>query len=513
MLFNSYEFIFLYLPLVLIGFFGIARSSHRLAALWLAAASLFFYGWWNTQFVLLLLASIGFNYAMGYAIGHARMAAKLPKNATRILVFAVTGNLLLLGYFKYTNFFISTAQQIAGTHWGIADIVLPLGISFFTFTQIAFLVDVHRGIAREYNFIHYVLFVSYFPHLIAGPVLHHKQMMPQFGQAATYKLNIDNINIGLTIFALGLFKKVVLADQFALYANPVFDAVAGGGEPQLIEAWVGALAYTLQLYFDFSGYSDMAIGLSHMFNIKLPLNFNSPYKSRNIIEFWHRWHMTLSAFLKDYLYVPLGGNRKGTIRRYTNLMTTMLLGGLWHGAGWNFVLWGGLHGVYLTINHVWRKLTGSENQSSCKLWSLISIFATFCLVVIAWVPFRATDFASTLRMLSGMTGVNGISLPTSLALHLEPFFSGLIQSKGFSPLTGLPTSELIIWLPIGLLIVWGLPNTQQWLANVSPACDYVPRTSRVEWRPTNTTAMLLGTALAFSILGMTRASQFLYFQF
>lgn len=513
MLFNSYEFLFFYLPFVLFGFFRIARSSQRLAALWLAAASLFFYGWWNPQFVFLLLASIGFNYAMSYAIGHARLANGTSKKSSRILVAAIAGNLLLLGYFKYTNFFISTANQITGTHLGLADIVLPLGISFFTFTQIAFLVDVYRGIAREYNFIHYLLFVSYFPHLIAGPVLHHKQMMPQFGHIATYKFNIDNVNIGLTILTIGLFKKVVLADQFALYANPVFDAVAGGGEPKLIEAWVGALAYTLQLYFDFSGYSDMAIGLSRMFNVKLPLNFDSPYKARNIIEFWRRWHMTLSTFLRDYLYIPLGGNRRGTFRRYINLITTMLLGGLWHGAGWNFVLWGGLHGIYLVLNHTWHKLIGGDDQNRGMVSAAFSIFLTFCLVVIAWVPFRATDFESTLRILSGMVGINGISLPINAALQLGPIFGGLIYSNGMTPLSGLSTRELLAWFPIGLMIVWGLPNTQQWLANVSPAWDDVAYGSRLKWRPSRVMAMFLGMALAFSILGMTRASQFLYFQF
>lgn len=513
MLFNSYEFIFLFLPIVFFGFFLIARNSHRLAALWIAAASLFFYGWWNPQFVLLLLASIGVNYAMGYAIGHARTATMSSRKSTRILVAAIVGNLLLLGYFKYANFFIGTANQIAGAQWGLAGIVLPLGISFFTFTQIAFLVDVHRGIAREYNFIHYLLFVSYFPHLIAGPVLHHKQMMPQFGHAATYKLNIDNVNIGLTIFTIGLFKKIILADQFALYANPVFDAVAGGGEPKLIDAWAGALAYTLQLYFDFSGYSDMAIGLSRMFNIKLPLNFDSPYKAGNIIEFWRRWHMTLSAFLRDYLYFPLGGNRKGAVRRYANLMTTMLLGGLWHGAGWNFVLWGGLHGIYLAINHAWRSLIGSDNRSGGKLSTAFSTLLTFCLVVVAWVPFRATDFESTLRMLSGMIGINGVSLPVGLAPRLEPFFGNLIYFNGLGSLSGLSVRELLSWLSIGLMVVWGLPNTQQWLASVSPAWDDVACKSRFEWRPTRVTAIILGAALAFSILGMTRESQFLYFQF
>ena len=336
MLFNSYEFIFLYLPVVFIGFFFIGRYNFRFAALWLAAVSLFFYGWWNPKFVVLLLGSILFNFGAGYLISHAKIAEK----SKSIFFISIIANLALLGVFKYANFFIATANTF-GTQWDSLDIILPLGISFFTFTQIAYLVDVYRGIAREYDFIYYLLFVTWFPHLIAGPVLHHKQMMPQFASPSIYKPNPESIAVGLTLFSFGLFKKVMLADQFALYANPVFADAAKGAQPMFNEAWIGVLAYTLQLYFDFSGYSDMAIGLSRIFNVKLPLNFDSPYKAGNIIDFWRRWHMTLSKFLRDYLYVPLGGNRKGPTRRHLNLLATMLLGGLWHGAGWNFVLWGG----------------------------------------------------------------------------------------------------------------------------------------------------------------------------
>ncbi len=351
MLFNSYLFIFVFLPVTFAGFFWIARSSHRLAALWLAAASVYFYGYWNPKFVTLLLASIIFNYGMGYAIGHVRVGS--GNRAKLLLIIAIAANLILLGIFKYTNFFIKTINDAAGTGISLLDIVLPLGISFFTFTQITFLVDVYRGIAREYLFVHYLLFVTYFPHLIAGPIIHHQQMMPQFENAATYRINSEDIAIGVSMFAIGLAKKVLLADNFADCSTKVFTAASRGDELQFVEAWSGALSYTLQLYFDFSGYCDMAIGLSKMFGIDLPLNFNSPYKAPNIIEFWRRWHMTLSQFLRDYLYIPLGGNRKGVGRRYANLMLTMLLGGLWHGASWTFVIWGALHGAFLMINHGW----------------------------------------------------------------------------------------------------------------------------------------------------------------
>jgi len=506
MLFNSFGFIFLYLPIVFVGFFFLARTSHRMAALWLAIASVFFYVWWNPKFVSLLLASICFNYGAGYLISHART------NAKAILVAAISANLLLLGVFKYANFFVSTLNS-AGTHIGLFDIILPLGISFFTFTQIAFLVDVYRGIAREFNFVHYLLFVTWFPHLVAGPVLHHKQMMPQFSQAETYKPNFESISVGLTFFSVGLFKKVFLADHFALFANPVFDSAAGGEPPMLIAAWVGALAYTLQLYFDFSGYSDMAIGLSRMFNVKLPLNFDSPYKAANIIDFWRRWHMTLSKFLRDYLYVPLGGNRKGPARRHLNLLATMLLGGLWHGAGWNFVLWGGLHGVFLIINHGWRKLTGSTGETKSRVGHGLCVLITFVVVVIAWVPFRATSLDATFAIWNGMVGLNGLSLPETLSGRLAAF-AGTARFGGAFP--GLPiiTGEVLLWLPLGLAIIWALPNTQQWLANYAPAWDYVKyKASVLSWKPTRAFGLLIGFAFAASVLSFTKNSPFLYFQF
>jgi hypothetical protein len=280
----------------------------------------------------------------------------------------------------------------------------------------------------------------------------------------------------------------------------------------LFEAWIGALAYTLQLYFDFSGYSDMAIGLSRMFNIKLPLNFNSPYKADNIIDFWRRWHMTLSTFLRDYLYYPLGGNRKGPVRRQVNLMVTMLLGGLWHGAGWNFVLWGGLHGLFLVINHGWRKLRGTNSPSS-RGGQLAGIALTFIAVVIAWVPFRATHFDATQAMLSGMAGLNGVTLPIPLATYLQPLLGDTVVFSGLAPIAGLPIREVIFWLPIGLFIIWFLPNTQQWLARFSPALDTVTSHSRLAWQPTRRYAMLIGAIFALSLLNLNRISEFLYFQF
>lgn len=508
MLFNSYAFIFFYLPIVFSGYFWISRSSHNLAALWLALASLFFYGWWNPDFVSLLLASILFNYGAGYAIGRASRV----NYKNWVLIFAITSNLIVLAIFKYANFFIHSANSV-GAQFNPLNIILPLGVSFFTFTQLAFLVDVRRGVAREYSFIHYLLFITWFPHLIAGPVLHHKQMMPQFALPETYRPNAESIAIGFSLFSLGLFKKVVLADQFSLYANPVFDVAQHGAPLMLFESWLGALAYTLQLYFDFSGYSDMAIGLSRLFNVKLPLNFNSPYKASSIIDFWRRWHMTLSAFLRDYLYIPLGGNRKGPFRRYVSLMATMLLGGLWHGAGWNFVIWGGLHGVYLVINHGWRKITGGDARHSKRWGWFLGMLLTFFAVVIAWVPFRATSLKASLAMLQGMSGMNGVSFPVQLKPWIGEYFGNAIAFAGIAPETGLGGKETIAWLLLGISICWFLPNSQQWLANFAPAWNSVTSRSALAWRPTRRNAIFIGFLLGISLLMLTRASEFLYFQF
>lgn len=510
MLFNSYEFIFIYLPIVFLGFFFIGRYSSHYAALWLAVASLFFYGWWNPKFVSLLLVSIVFNFFAGYFIGDEKFTAK----SKLIFITSIAANLILLGIFKYTNFFIVSANSL-GANWSTLDIILPLGISFFTFTQIAYLVDVRRGVAHEYNFVHYLLFVTWFPHLIAGPVLHHKQMMPQFASSSIYKPNNESIAVGLTLFSLGLFKKVVLADQFALFANPVFNAVAQtGSHPMFFEAWIGVLAYALQLYFDFSGYSDMAIGLSRMFNVKLPLNFNSPYKAANIIDFWRCWHMTLSKFLRDYLYVPLGGNRKGPVRRHLNLMVTMLLGGLWHGAGWTFVLWGGLHGLYLVLNHAWRKLTGTTGIAKNRLTHAVSVVITFIAIIIAWVPFRAASTSATMTILKGMAGLNGISLPVALIGWFGKYLSAYVQFKGLTPINNFNGIEVWTWLPVGLLIVWSMPNTQQWLSRYSPAWDNVSISGfRSLWRPSRSLGIIMGLIFAVSVLYFKKNSQFLYFQF
>jgi alginate O-acetyltransferase complex protein AlgI len=520
MLFNSYSFLLLFLPVTLLVFFRVGRYSQRLGATWLTAASLFFYGWWNPAYLSLLLASILFNYAVGFALAREyNRGHEYARN--RLLAWGILGNLALLAWFKYAGFIAGNVNAAFGAHLDFGGIILPLGISFFTFTQIAFLVDASKGLAREFNFIHYCLFVTYFPHLIAGPVLHHKEMMPQFARPETYRLNHENLAVGFSIFAIGLFKKVVLADSIAAYATPVFAAAHQDHALTFFEAWGGALSYTLQLYFDFSGYSDMAIGLSRLFGIKLPLNFASPYQAVNIIDFWRRWHMTLSRFLRDYLYIPLGGSRHGAVRRYINLFVTMLLGGLWHGAGWTYVVWGGLHGLYLTINHAWHGLSrayGRDPERPSRAGRLVGRAITFLAVVVGWVFFRSESVDGALRLLKTMSGFDGIVLRGGLETLLPTGSIAVLGRVGirFGYMGDLFSMDLIILLAGLLALVWMAPNTQEIISRFTPALDCAGRTtpnSWLSWRPSRAWAVVLGGATGWAILNLNRVSEFLYFQF
>jgi alginate O-acetyltransferase complex protein AlgI len=516
MLFNSVEFIFGFFPVAALVFFWIARWSHPVAAAWLALASLFFYGWWNWVYVPLLVASATFNYMCGvYLAGFVRV--RRTQAARAMLAFAVSANLVLLGYYKYANFLLGIWGSVTGNASDIGQIVLPLGISFFTFTQIAFLADVYRGYVKEYNPVHYGLFVTYFPHLIAGPILHHKEMMPQFQEPGTYRLNLEDVAVGLTIFFIGLFKKTVIADGVAVYASPLF---LHPGAPDLLTAWGGALAYTFQLYFDFSGYSDMAIGLSRVFGVKLPLNFDSPYKAHNIIDFWRRWHITLSRFLRDYLYISLGGNRKGSARRYLNLFVTMLLGGLWHGAGWTFVLWGALHGVYLVVNHGWtalRERLGQHPGRSTVGGRALARLITFVAVVVGWVFFRATSLDDALAILRGMAGVNGVSIPATLATYLPIAVSAALERWGVAfPLGGASRFMFqYVWIVVLLPLVMLAPNTQDILGRFQPALNFrdTRGPARVSWRPSSGWAAIVAVTTVCGLLSLTRVSEFLYYQF
>lgn len=517
MLFNSYVFIFVFLPVTLLGFHLIGgRGHHRVAVAWLVGASLFFYGWWNPAYLGLMLASILFNYAVGVSLG--------ARPQRTVLVFGVTANLALLGYYKYANFFVDNLNALAGNTFTLETIILPLAISFFTFQQIAYLVDAYRGEAREYNFLHYALFVTFFPQLIAGPIVHHKEILPQFARETLYRLRAEHLAVGITIFAIGLFKKVVLADGVAVYAAPVFEAAEAGVTLTFFEAWGGSLAWTLQYYFDFSGYSDMAIGLARMFGVRLPLNFNSPYKATSMIDYWRRWHMTLSRFLRDYLYIPLGGNRKGVAQQRVNLLATMVLGGLWHGASWTFVVWGGLNGLFLIINTLYRQHCRTQAKRGFFQRIFVAWLLTFTGAVIVRVFFCATTQKQAGSILMSMAGMNGFSLPESLLdrigvagpwlTQLGVEFNGMFHNGVFGE-----ARVGIVWLVALLLISTLLPNTQQIMRRYRPAFETyrgeIPRLRQrwMEWRLTPAWAVFSGVVFVIAVLGLTRVSEFLYFQF
>jgi D-alanyl-lipoteichoic acid acyltransferase DltB (MBOAT superfamily) len=518
MLFNSHEFIFFFLPATFFMFYLLAGASHRLAAGWLAAASLFFYGWWNPLYVALLAASTVFNYLLGMRI--ARAVAREDRGTAKWLTaFAVASDLLVLGYFKYTNFFLATAASLVGAAPAHAEIVLPLGISFFTFTQIAFLVDTWQGKVKEYNPVHYCLFVTYFPHLIAGPILHHAEMMPQFGRAETYRLHAENVAVGLTIFIIGLAKKVLIADGIGSYVGPLFDLPRSGVQPTMLEAWCGLLAYSMQLYFDFSGYSDMAIGLSRLFGVKLPLNFHSPYKAANISELWQRWHMTLSRFLRDYVFVPLGGHRKSAPRRYFSLFTTMLLCGLWHGAGWTYVAFGAVQGAYLVVYQVWRTLRkrmGHNRRNASRAGLMTGCLLTFVAWLVGLAFFRSDSVADAAVLVQSMFGLHGCALPDHWLAKWGALGQWLAANGvSFTESRALVPGGLINWIAILLAVVWLAPNTQQIMARFGPAI-VVPGPEyrgRLQWRPAVWTAVPLAALALLVVVNLHRQSEFLYFQF
>jgi alginate O-acetyltransferase complex protein AlgI len=516
-IFNSYTFLLVFLPLTLLVFSLLRRFIPRAAFAWLVLASLAFYGVWNPdpahgwspKYILLILGSCAGNYFIGRFLTSHRDTHR----GKIALVSGITANLGLLGYYKYAGFFAVIATKLTGWPGAIPPIILPLAISFFTFLQIAYLVDAWRGETKEYKFTDYLLFVTFFPHLIAGPLVHHKEMMPQFKRRPGRTRFWVNFSVGLALLILGLFKKVVIADNLSPLATNLFDLAATGERPLTIgEAWVAAVTYGLQLYFDFSGYSDMALGAARFFGIRFPLNFHSPYKAVSVVDFWRRWHMTLSRFLRDYLYIPLGGNRKGPVRRYVNLFLTMLLGGLWHGAGWTFVIWGALHGLYLCLNHAWfgiRKKMGWKPMPKP-----LAILLTFLAVLISWVPFRAGTYeivgglgggdkalAATREILGAMFGMNG--------------FQGWPDRSAYVVKDSHAVRACLI-----LLIVWFLPNTQQFLRRYQPALDpsqvMEPRPGVRRWwefRPNAAWAIGLVLLLAGVLYQFDKLSEFIYFQF
>ena len=483
MLFNSYEFIFLFLPIILIIYFTLNRfDKNRLAKGWLVLASLYFYSYFNKKYLILIVASIVVNYFVGKLLEEKKDVVVRKV----LLICGVVFNIGMIGYYKYYDFFIENINYIFKTNLPLLHILLPLGISFFTFQQLSFVVDSYYRKNLRYDFLSYSLFVTFFPQLIAGPIVLPTEMLPQFESEENKKINWANMNRGLYIFSIGLAKKVIIADSIASFANAGFDMMES---LNFVEAWLTSISYTLQLYFDFSGYCDMAIGIGLMFNILLPINFNSPYKSTNIQEFWQKWHMTLGRFLANYLYIPLGGNRKGEKRTLLNLLIVFLVSGIWHGAGWNFIIWGMLHGMCILIHRVWK-------NSKRKMNKFVGWFITMNLVNIFWIFFRAKDLASAFKVIKGMFDINGflyiLKNPFKILIETEKYRNLVAQLNYFG------TKELFLYLILSIFIVFLLKNSIQKLRNFKE-------------NKKNIFEMIF--YLIFGIISLSQMSTFLYFNF
>lgn len=481
MIFNSFEFIFLFLPIVLLVYFLFNNWSFTLAKAWLLGGSLFFYAWWNPLYLPLILCSLVVNFLVGTLLGKQYSISKKKL----ILASGVIFNVALLGYFKYYDFFVENINFLFNESIPLKQLLLPLAISFYTFQQIGYLVDSFRGETKGYNFLDYSLFVTFFPQLIAGPIVHHSQVMGQFQQKENRRLNPQNFALGLFIFSIGLFKKVIIADSFAIWANKGY-AIAD--QLTLIDGWMTALAYTFQLYFDFSGYSDMAIGAGLLFNIHLPKNFFSPYKALDIQDFWRRWHITLNTFLTQYIYIPLGGSRKGAARTYINILIIFFVSGFWHGAGWTFIIWGMMHGIASVIARTWKRAGHSMNK-----W--LAWFITFNFVNLSWVFFRSPDFETALHVLRSMFGLNGVYLPKEVieALHI-PLGSPVL----FNFEIGSSFLEVLLYIIGGFLIVLFAKNSIQW---------------RDEFEPKKTIALYASILFLYSVMQLQQVTAFLYFNF
>lgn len=487
MLFNSYEFIFLFLPITFgIYFWFTKKKLIKASKRWLVFTSLFFYSWWNIIYLPLILGSVFFNFAVGFSLSKAESSIQKIISRKLLLVFGIISNIILLAYFKYMNFFILNTNLLFHTQLDLIPIILPLGISFFTFTQIAYLVDAYRYEVNEMDYLNYTLFVTFFPHLLAGPILHHKEMMPQFDSFKNKAVNYQNIASGLFLFFIGLFKKVIIADTFAQWANAGFKSAE---TLDLFEAWATSLSYTFQLYFDFSGYTDMALGVALLFNIHLPINFNGPYKALDIQDFWRRWHITLSRFLRDYIYIPLGGNRNGELRTYTNLFSVFLIGGLWHGASWMFIIWGALHGSAIILHRVWKSFSLTMNK-------YIAWFITFNFINITWIFFRAENWENAKNILLGLLGFNGIVLSDKYAeklsflLNYHIFFGEwLVHIKGNKSYT---------WILAALVMTFLLKNSVYYVN---------------QFKPNIFNLIVTIVISSYAISNMSKISEFLYFNF
>jgi alginate O-acetyltransferase complex protein AlgI len=542
MLFNSNEFLLVFLPVTLCGFYFLGTISRTSAIRWLILASVVFYGWWRPVNLLIIAPSIAINFSLACILLRLNHGEGSRRASNPVLVLGILFNVVFLGYFKYIDFISGSMNDIFGTDLVLRHIILPLGISFITFQKIAFLIDVQAGRVRSFTFQDYCAFVLFFPQLIAGPIVHYREMMPQF-HAASCRFDKENVAVGLTLLSFGLFKKVVFADNIAYYVTPIYHHAAAEGGTSFLLAWMAAIGFTLQIYFDFSGYTDMALGLARFFGIRLPQNFNSPLRAPSIIDYWLRWHMTLTRFLTAYIYNPLAlwltrrrlakgqpgfGGRNTTVGAFVSLLLfptviTMFVSGLWHGAGYGFIVWGLLHGFYLTINHGWRVFAARlwpDRRSYDRFMKPAGCVLTFTSVAAAMVFFRSPTITSAVDLVKGLVGLNGIALPQALFDRLGPLTSmfhdvGLI-AESWSTHEFVKTA---IWISILMFVALACPNTLQMLARYEPALGVKPEPTGlvigkiVEWDASFPWAIAVSVIAAIAIVSMSGPSEFLYWQF
>src|SRR5229473_6088158 len=531
MLFNSYEFIFAFLPVTIAGFYLLGPVSRRWALHWLILASFFFYAWWRPLNVLLIAPSILINFVLARTLQRLVRNEKRRRASLAVLVLGLAFNVAFLGYFKYTYFLGTAINDVFGSNLILTRIILPLGISFITFQKIAFLIDVHSRRIESFTLQDYCLFVLFFPQLIAGPIVHYREMMPQF-HGAPCRFDKENFAVGLTLFLFGLFKKAVIADGIAPSVTSIYDHAAAGGGVSLLFAWIAAIGFTLQLYFDFSGYTDMALGAARFFGVRLPPNFNSPLRASSIIDFWLRWHMTLTRFLTAYVYNPLTlwltrrrlakglsgfGGRNTTVGAFVYLLMfptvmTMFISGLWHGAGYGFIVWGLLHGLYLTINHGWRVIAGQiwrDRRNYIRIMQPVGFLLTFLSVAAAMVFFRSTTLTSAIDLAKGIIGLNGIGLPQTLLDHLGPLAERLhAVGVAAEPWSIQDFAKTTIWIFFLMFVALACPNTIQILARYEPALGVtsqsakLPTDSMIEWNASLPWAIAVSAVAAIAIVSI-----------
>jgi alginate O-acetyltransferase complex protein AlgI len=511
MLFSSYSFLFVFLPLAWLGWrVSVRFGGVRWAAGWLTVASLVFYSWWDWRYTPVLVGSLVVNYLVG------RRLAAAPGRNRGWLVFGLAWNIGLLGFFKYWNFLAGNINTLSADLLPLSRFVLPLGISFFTFQKIAFLVDAWKGRIERVAPGEFALFVLFFPQLIAGPIVHHGEFIPQLRDPAFSRPAARGMALGLTVFAAGLFQKCVVADTLAPLADAAFGLASNGTMLRMQEAWVGLVAYALQLFYDFSGYSHMALGLALLFGLRLPVNFLAPYTAGSLIEFWRRWHMTLSAFLRDYVYFPLGGNRAGPSRHLVNLLLTMLIGGIWHGAGWTFVLWGLWHGAALCLNHLWRARPGVAAVRAGQTAPAWAHMLTVLTILLGWVLFRAPDLATARVFAESLFGLHGISVPIAWAAWVEAL-APVVRPRGIFPNLPATASALVVLAGAGWLACRG-PRLLQFLGVTPDDVTRGPAWQDAELAPAGqplqwSRAVVAGICFALAVALLSRSSPFLYFQF